>query len=76
MPAITEEPDDIAALVVRGADPQDVDEFSGLAIKPLLDEFLELRVSNFLQPNGKADHRLTPYRVFERTQLPKILARD
>jgi hypothetical protein len=57
---ITEEPDDIAALIVRCADPQDVNELSRLAIKPLLDEFLKLRVPNFLQPNGKADHRLTP----------------
>ncbi len=64
VPAITEKPDDIAALVVRGADPQNVDEFSGLAIKPLLDEFFELCVSNFLQPNGKADHRLI------RTEFP------
>ena len=68
MPAITEEPDDIAALVVRGADPQDVDEFSSLAIKPLLDEFLELRVSNFLQPDGKADRRMTPCTEFLRAR--------
>jgi hypothetical protein len=60
VPAITEEPDDIASPIVGCADPQDVDELSDLAIKPPLDEFLELRVSNFLQPNGKADHRLTP----------------